>query len=86
MRASRTRHGFPPDALFRRRVRRHTVAGDEIPETMAMRLLMVFLPRRRVSSSDVRVHGGGDVSLSPPSTIPDASPKCAYVSLRSLEF
>ena len=50
VRAPHARHGCPPDALFRRRVRRHTVAGDELTETMAKRLLMVFLPRRRVSS------------------------------------
>ena len=61
MRAAHARHGFPPDALFRRRVRRHAVAGNELPESTAMRLLMGFLPRRRVSSSDVRGRGGGRV-------------------------
>ena len=53
--------GFSPHALFRQRVRRLTVSGDELPEYIAMRLLMVFLSRRRVSSSDVRVRGGGRV-------------------------
>ena len=46
-------HRFPPDALFRRRVRCHTADGDELPESREMCLLMVFLPRRHVSSSDV---------------------------------
>ena len=59
VRVAHARHGFSSDALFRRRVRRHTVDGDELPESMAMRLLMGFLPRRRVSSSDVCGSDGG---------------------------
>ena len=61
VRVAHTHHRFPPDALFRRRVRCHTAAGDELPESREMRLLMVFLPRRRVSSSDIRGRGGGRV-------------------------
>ena len=59
VRVSHARHDFSPDALLRRRVRRHTVDGDELPEYMAMRLLMGFLPRQRVASSDVCGSGGG---------------------------
>ena len=40
-------------------MRRHKVAGDELRESRAMRLLMGVLPRRRVSSSDVGGRGGG---------------------------
>ena len=58
-RAEHALHGFSTDALFRRRVRLHTADGDALPETMAMRLLMGFLPRRRVSSSDVCGSDGG---------------------------
>ena len=53
------RHGFLPDALFRRRVRLHTADGDELPESTTMRLLMGFLPRRRISSQDVCGSDGG---------------------------
>ena len=59
VRVAHARHRFPPDALLRRRVRCHTAAGDELPEPREMRLLMVFLPRRRVSLSDVCGSGGG---------------------------
>ena len=61
VRVAHARYRFPPDALFRRRVRCHTAAGDELPESREMRLLMVFLPRRHVSSSDVC--GSGDDRL-----------------------
>ena len=59
MRAAHARHGIPPDALFRRRMWCHTVAGDELQESKEMCLL----PRRRVASSDIRGHGGGRVKL-----------------------
>ena len=66
VRASHARHGFPPDALFRRHVRRITVSGDALPESRAMRLFMGFLPRRRVASSDVR--GSEDGRVKPAET------------------
>ena len=53
----------------------NTVAGDELTESIAMRLLMVFLPRRRVSSSDVRVRGGGRVK-----------PVATFLSLLRVQF
>ena len=51
--------GFPPHALFRRRVHSHTVSGDELPASIPMRIRIVFLPVRPVSTNDVRVRGGG---------------------------
>ena len=59
VRPAHARQGFSLDALFRRRVRLHLADGDELPESMAMRLLMGFLPRRHVSSSDVCGSDGG---------------------------
>ena len=59
MRGPHAPHGIQSHALFGRRVRRHKVAGDELRESRAMRLLMGVLPRRRVSSSDVGGRGGG---------------------------
>ena len=58
VRSEHAPHGFPPYALFRWRVRRHTVSIDALPESTTMRLLLVFLPRRRVSSWDRRGRGG----------------------------
>ena len=56
--ASHAPHGIQSYALFGRRVRRHTVAGDELHASRTMHLLMGFLPRRRVSTYDVRGRGG----------------------------
>ena len=50
---------FSPHALFRRCVHSHTVFGDELPASIPMRLRIVFLPMRHVSTTDVCVRGGG---------------------------
>ena len=47
-RASHAPVGFPPHALFRWRVKPHTVPGNFPPEYLSMRLIVVFLPRWRV--------------------------------------
>ena len=58
MRAGHAPAGVPPHALFRWRVRSHTVAGDTIPESISMRLRVVVIPRWRVASNNVRGRGG----------------------------
>ena len=59
MRAPHAPHDIQSHALFRRRVRPHTVAGDAMRESRTIRLLMSFLPRWRVWSSDVGGRSGG---------------------------
>ena len=59
MRAPHAPHDIQSHALFGRRVRPHTVAGDAMRESRTIRLLMSFLPRWRVWSSDVGGRGGG---------------------------
>ena len=66
MRVPHAPHGVQSHALFGRRVRRHTVAGDEIRESREIRLLMGFLPRWRVFSSDVGGRGGGRLNPAEP--------------------
>ena len=58
MRAENAPHGFQSHALFERRVRHHTVVGDEFLASKAMRLRMLFLSRLRVPAYDVRGRGG----------------------------
>ena len=62
-RVSHATDNIPPHALFEWRVRRDGVAGDGLPTSPLMRLLLVFLPVRRVLASDVC--GRGDGRLKP---------------------
>ena len=59
VRAPHAPHDIQSHALFGRRVRRHKVAGDAMRESRTIRLLMSFLPRWRVWSSDVGGRVGG---------------------------
>ena len=83
---------YTAHALFRWRVRCPTVAGDEIPPCISMRLRMVFLPRWRVCPKNVRGRVDGRLkrrprfSLSPARKSAGESPNLWYFSFRSLDF
>ena len=59
MRARHAPDGFPPHALFRRRVRCHTVAADGLPASLTMRRRLIFLPVRRMLPIDGCGRGSG---------------------------
>ena len=56
---------FTAHALFRWRVRCPTVAGNEIPPCISMRLRVVFLPRWRVCHKNVRRRVDGRLKRRP---------------------
>ena len=79
-------------ALFRWRVRRHKVDGDEIPTDRSVRLGVVFLPRWRVYPNNARVRAPNRLNLRPRFSLSPArksageSPNVWYFSFRSLDF
>ena len=54
---------FSALALLRWRMRRVTVAGDAVPESLSMRHRVFFLPRRRVAPKNICGRGSGRLKL-----------------------